>query len=55
MDPDEEVRVATELRDKLLLLVDKYGKYEHLATFTGDLKNIADEIDASIEDVEDVE
>lgn len=55
MTPDEESATAVELRDKLKALIEKYGKYEHLAPFTSDLENIAEELDAAIEDTDDVE
>lgn len=55
MTPDREAELAVEFQKEIRALAKKYENYEHLATFTADLENVAEEVEACIEDTEDVE
>lgn len=53
--PDDEGALAEAMRDEIRKLAEKYAKHEHLSGFSQELRDVADEIDAVIEDVEGVE
>lgn len=55
MADNKETQLAVDLQAEILALVKKYESHEHLTSFTSDLENIAEEIDACLEDVEGVE
>jgi hypothetical protein len=55
MTPDKETELAVALKEEIGKLVEKYEKHEHLTPFTDTLKEVAEEIDACLEDVEGVE
>lgn len=55
MANDKETELAVALQAELRLLVTKYSQHEHLASFTSILEEVVEEIEACIEDTEDVE
>lgn len=55
MTPGRESELAADFVKEIRALAKKYENYEHLVTFTGDLENVAEEVEACIEDTEDVE
>jgi hypothetical protein len=52
---DQETKLAVDLKEEIGALAEKYKKHEHLAGFASSLEEVAEEIDACLEDVEGVE
>jgi hypothetical protein len=50
-----ETELAVALQAELRLLVTKYQQHDHLTAFTSTLEEVVEEIEACIEDTEDVE